>query len=57
MAMIALPVPCIFHLSLGKLEKQTKTSYYPHACLAPVFNIEVPPVGLLEEEEEDALLL
>ena len=50
MAMIALPVPCILHLFKKKIEKQTQTSYYPHACLAPVFNIEVWPV--LEEEEE-----
>ena len=36
---------------LKKIKKKTKkTSYYPHACLALVFGIEVWLV--LEEEEE-----
>ena len=44
MTMIALPVPLYFLFCISKNNKDT--SYNPHACLAPVFNIEVWPEGL-----------
>ena len=40
-----------FSLILKKIQKnKQKTIFYPHACLAPVSNIEVWPV--LEEEDK-----